>query len=70
MLLKNGCRICGTGGALGTAPIVQNKAYFQVSVQQSGKVLLLFSGKVLLLFDIHVIQWGIDFLTPLPIVNF
>uniref|UniRef100_A0A0N5ALS0 SPRY domain-containing protein 7 n=1 Tax=Syphacia muris TaxID=451379 RepID=A0A0N5ALS0_9BILA len=36
VLLKNGHRICGTGGALGTAPIVQNKAYFQVSIQQSG----------------------------------
>lgn len=36
VLLKNGQRICGTGGALATAPIVQNKAYFQVSIQQSG----------------------------------
>ncbi|VDD94880.1 unnamed protein product [Enterobius vermicularis] len=36
VLLKNGQRICGTGGALGTAPIVQNKAYFQISVQQGG----------------------------------
>ncbi|OZC08303.1 hypothetical protein X798_04654 [Onchocerca flexuosa] len=30
VLLKNGQRICGSGAALGTAPIVQNKAYFQV----------------------------------------
>uniref|UniRef100_A0A915A9V0 SPRY domain-containing protein n=1 Tax=Parascaris univalens TaxID=6257 RepID=A0A915A9V0_PARUN len=36
VLLKNGQRICGSGGALATAPIVQNKAYFQVSLQQSG----------------------------------
>ncbi|VDN02926.1 unnamed protein product [Thelazia callipaeda] len=36
VLLKNGQRICGSGGALGTAPIVQNKAYFQVSIQQTG----------------------------------
>lgn len=38
VLLKNGQRICGTGAALGTAPIVQNKAYFQVSVQQNGEL--------------------------------
>uniref|UniRef100_A0A915PZT8 SPRY domain-containing protein 7 n=1 Tax=Setaria digitata TaxID=48799 RepID=A0A915PZT8_9BILA len=36
VLLKNGQRICGFGAALGTAPIVQNKAYFQVSIQQTG----------------------------------
>ncbi|MFH4974943.1 hypothetical protein AB6A40_001652 [Gnathostoma spinigerum] len=36
VLLKNGQRICGCGGALGTAPIVQNKAYYQVSIQQTG----------------------------------
>uniref|UniRef100_A0A1I8A1H0 SPRY domain-containing protein 7 n=1 Tax=Steinernema glaseri TaxID=37863 RepID=A0A1I8A1H0_9BILA len=36
VILKNGTRICGTGGALATAPIVQNKAYFQVNVQQTG----------------------------------
>ncbi|KAK0404040.1 hypothetical protein QR680_017255 [Steinernema hermaphroditum] len=32
----NGTRICGTGAALGSAPVVQNKAYFQVNVQQTG----------------------------------
>ncbi|VDK72430.1 unnamed protein product [Onchocerca ochengi] len=36
VLLKNGQRICGSGAALATAPIVQNKAYFQVSIQQTG----------------------------------
>uniref|UniRef100_A0A914P361 SPRY domain-containing protein n=1 Tax=Panagrolaimus davidi TaxID=227884 RepID=A0A914P361_9BILA len=36
VLLKAGTRICGAGGALATAPIVQNKAYFQVTIQQSG----------------------------------
>ncbi|KAJ1370199.1 hypothetical protein KIN20_031880 [Parelaphostrongylus tenuis] len=36
VILKEGERICGTGAALGTLPIVQNKAYFQVNVQQSG----------------------------------
>ncbi|KAI1702444.1 SPRY domain-containing protein [Ditylenchus destructor] len=36
VLLKAGLRICGSGGVLATAPIVQNKAYFQVHIQQSG----------------------------------
>ncbi|KAH7725329.1 SPRY domain-containing protein [Aphelenchoides avenae] len=36
VLLKAGTRICGSGGALATAPIVQNKAYFQVNIQQTG----------------------------------
>nr|CAG4641246.1 EOG090X0EPP [Eulimnadia texana] len=36
VLVKNGSRICGTGGALGTAPLVQNQAYFEVKLQQSG----------------------------------
>ncbi|KAI6173041.1 SPRY domain-containing protein 7 [Aphelenchoides besseyi] len=38
VLLKNCTRICGTGGALGTAPIVQNKAYFQVDITQNGGI--------------------------------
>ncbi|KAI6192134.1 SPRY domain-containing protein 7 [Aphelenchoides bicaudatus] len=36
VLLKNCTRICGTGSALGTAPIVQNKAFFQIDVTQTG----------------------------------
>uniref|UniRef100_A0A915KSG6 SPRY domain-containing protein 7 n=1 Tax=Romanomermis culicivorax TaxID=13658 RepID=A0A915KSG6_ROMCU len=36
VILKNGRRICGTGGAIGNAPLVQNKSYFEVKVQQSG----------------------------------
>ncbi|PIO61354.1 SPRY domain protein [Teladorsagia circumcincta] len=36
VILKEGERICGTGGALGTLPIAQNKAYFQVNIQQNG----------------------------------
>ncbi|WKX97257.1 hypothetical protein Q1695_013149 [Nippostrongylus brasiliensis] len=36
VILKEGERICGTGAALGTLPIVQNKAYFQVNLQQNG----------------------------------
>lgn len=37
VIVKNGTRICGSGGVLCTAPIVQNKSYFEVKVQQSGK---------------------------------
>ncbi|CAJ0604908.1 unnamed protein product [Cylicocyclus nassatus] len=36
VILKEGERICGTGAALGTLPIVQNKAFFQVNIQQDG----------------------------------
>nr|XP_027212568.1 SPRY domain-containing protein 7-like [Penaeus vannamei] len=36
VIVKNGIRICGTGGALGNIPILQNKAYFEVKLQQSG----------------------------------
>lgn len=36
VIVKNGHRICGGGAALANAPIVQNKAYFEVKIQQSG----------------------------------
>lgn len=36
VIVKSGHRICGTGAALASAPIVQNKAYFEVKVQQTG----------------------------------
>ncbi|XP_054159888.1 SPRY domain-containing protein 7-like [Oppia nitens] len=36
VIVKRGHRICGTGGAITTTPIVQNKAYFEVKVQQTG----------------------------------
>lgn len=37
VIVKNGCRICGCGGALATAPLVQSKSYFEVKLQQSGQ---------------------------------
>lgn len=37
VLVKNGGRICGTGGALATAPLVQSKSYFEVKIQQGGQ---------------------------------
>lgn len=36
VLVKNGQRACGSGCTLGSAPLVQNKAYFEVKLQQGG----------------------------------
>lgn len=36
VIVKNGRRLCGTGGALSNVPIIQNKAYFEVKVQANG----------------------------------
>ncbi|XP_014244246.1 SPRY domain-containing protein 7 [Cimex lectularius] len=36
VLIKNLVRVCGSGGTLCTAPLVQNKSYFEVKVQQGG----------------------------------
>ena len=46
--MKNGKRICGTGAALANAPIVQNKAYFEVKLQSTG--MYIFSCFLKLLF--------------------
>ncbi|XP_065320177.1 SPRY domain-containing protein 7-like isoform X2 [Gordionus sp. m RMFG-2023] len=37
IIIKNGQRLCGKGGALCNAPILQDKAYFEFVIQQSGK---------------------------------
>ncbi|XP_064454868.1 SPRY domain-containing protein 7-like [Ornithodoros turicata] len=36
VIVKNSQRICGSGAALATAPLVQNKSYFEVKLQQTG----------------------------------
>ena len=36
VIVKNGSRLCGTGSSRATAPIQQNKAYWEVKVQQDG----------------------------------
>jgi len=36
VVVKNGLRLCGTGSARGSAPILQDKAYWEVKVQQGG----------------------------------
>ncbi|XP_013387124.1 SPRY domain-containing protein 7-like [Lingula anatina] len=36
VIVKNCRRICGTGAALANAPIVQDKAYFEIKLQSTG----------------------------------
>lgn len=36
MIVKNGLRVCGRGGALTNAPLVQSKSYFEIKIQQGG----------------------------------
>jgi len=36
VIVKNGTRICGTGAALATADVVQDKCYFEMKVQSDG----------------------------------
>eukprot|EP00121_Abeoforma_whisleri_P000271 Awhi_evm1s243 len=33
VVVKNGTRICGTGASLANAPLMQDKSYFELSVQ-------------------------------------
>ncbi|RNA36404.1 SPRY domain-containing 7-like [Brachionus plicatilis] len=37
VIVKNGKRLCGTGGAISNAPITQNKAYFEVKIRSGGR---------------------------------
>lgn len=36
VVVKNGLRLCGTGSSRGSAPILQDKAYWEVKIQQGG----------------------------------
>lgn len=36
VVVKQGKRLCGRGGTLGTMPLVQSKAYFECKVQSTG----------------------------------
>ena len=36
MVVKSGIRLCGTGAACAIAPIVQDKAYWEVKIQMEG----------------------------------
>ena len=37
VIVKSGRRICGSGAALASAPIMQDKAYFEMKIQCSGR---------------------------------
>jgi len=37
VIVKNGTRICGTGAALATADVVQDKSYFEIKIQSEGR---------------------------------
>ena len=37
VIVKSGKRICGTGAALANAPLVQDKSFFEMKIQCSGK---------------------------------
>ena len=39
VIVKNGTRICGTGAALATADVVQDKSYFEIKIQSEGRCL-------------------------------
>lgn len=36
VIVKGGRRVCGSGAALASAPLVQSKSYFEVKLQQAG----------------------------------
>ena len=36
VVVKNGSRLCGTGAARSSTPILQNKAYWEFKLQQAG----------------------------------
>jgi len=36
VVVKNGSRLCGTGAARSSSPILQNKAYWEFKLQQAG----------------------------------
>ena len=40
VIVKSGHRLCGSGAALSNAPIVQDKAYFEMKIQCSGMCLV------------------------------
>lgn len=56
-MIKNGARLCGSGGCIATAAIVQDKAYFEVKIQRDGEWGIGLSfGTV----DVNRIPFGLD----------
>ncbi|KAB0797524.1 hypothetical protein PPYR_08517 [Photinus pyralis] len=57
VIVKGGQRVCGAGAALGNAPLVQSKSYFEVKVQQGG---LWSIGLATRQTDLSLTQGGMD----------
>ncbi|XP_018570945.1 SPRY domain-containing protein 7 [Anoplophora glabripennis] len=57
VIVKGGQRVCGAGAALGNAPLVQSKSYFEVKVQQSGSWSV---GLATRQTDLSLTQGGMD----------
>ncbi|CAG9825263.1 unnamed protein product [Phaedon cochleariae] len=57
VIVKGGQRICGSGAALGNAPLQQSKSYFEVKIQQSGSWAI---GLATRQTDLSFAQGGMD----------
>ncbi|XP_038208887.1 SPRY domain-containing protein 7 [Zerene cesonia] len=57
VIVKGGQRACGSGCVLGNAPLVQNKAYFEVKLQQGGVWAV---GLATRETDINKVHGGVD----------
>ncbi|KAJ8939931.1 hypothetical protein NQ318_007859 [Aromia moschata] len=57
VIVKGGQRVCGAGAALGNAPLVQSKSYFEVKIQQSGSWSV---GLATRQTDLSLTQGGMD----------
>ncbi|CAH0406086.1 unnamed protein product [Chilo suppressalis] len=57
VVVKGGQRVCGSGCALGNAPVVQNKAYFEVKLQQGGVWAV---GLATRETDVNCVHGGVD----------
>lgn len=57
VVIKNGTRLCGSGGCLATASIVQDKSYFEVKIQREGTWGVGLSSGTL---DVNKIPFGND----------
>ncbi|KAL3280865.1 hypothetical protein HHI36_004093 [Cryptolaemus montrouzieri] len=57
VIVKGGQRVCGAGAALGNAPLVQSKSYFEAKVQQGGSWSIGLASRQT---DLSLTQGGMD----------
>ncbi|XP_045471342.1 SPRY domain-containing protein 7 isoform X1 [Harmonia axyridis] len=57
VIVKGGQRVCGAGAALGNAPLVQSKSYFEAKIQQGGSWSI---GLATRQTDLSLTQGGMD----------